>query len=296
MAEPSFTAAELTRLPGFQLLRRHYAAGTVLGLHAHLEAQLVYALSGVMRVETEAGRWLVPPQAAVWLPPLCPHAIEMGTDVAMFAVYYEPAACQRWQPGDWSGQVFALSVTALMRTVLAALSAGAHTAAAWEPARGAGIGVAGEDAGEMGSGTRAVLLARLLLDEVARQPAAPTFLPLPTSAGARRAALLALEDTACRLSLEALAAQAASSPRTLSRCFPAETGMSYKAWRQRARIVAAVDMLAEGRAIKQVAARTGFASTAAFSYSFRQIMGETPAMFRAQHDGRLSGELRRSRG
>ena len=245
-------------MPAFQLLQRHYASGTVLGSHVHREAQLVYALSGAMRVETTAGRWLVPSMAAVWLPPLCPHAIEMNTDVTMFAIYYTPQICTCWCPGNWMEQVFALSVTALMRAIRTALSEGA------EP-------------------ERAALMAQLLLHEVARQPVAPTFLPLPNSEPARRAAALALADPACRQGLDALATQTASSPRTLSRYFHRETGLSYKTWRQRARIVAAVDMLMQGVPIKQIAERTGFAGPAAFSYAFRQVMGQTPAEFRGRH-------------
>jgi AraC-like DNA-binding protein len=82
-----------------------------------------------------------------------------------------------------------------------------------------------------------------------------------------------------QLNIGELASHAATSVRTISRLFPSETGLTFKAWRQRARIVLAIDQLSEGSAISQVAAHTGFASTAAFSFAFRQVTRMTPTAF-----------------
>ena len=60
--------------------------------------------------------------------------------------------------------------------------------------------------------------------------------------------------------------------------------MSFKAWRQRARIVQAMDRLARGNAIAAVSAQTGFASTAAFSSAFRQVTAMTPTAFLERPD------------
>ena len=45
-----------------------YPAGQATRWHEHPRAQLVYAISGVMAVTTEAGVWVVPPERAVWVP------------------------------------------------------------------------------------------------------------------------------------------------------------------------------------------------------------------------------------
>ena len=121
----------------------------------------------------------------------------------------------------------------------------------------------------------------LVLHELTEAPDAPTFLPLPTSTIARRLADLAFADHRNRLSVIELASRAATSVRTISRLFPAETGMTFKAWRQRARIVQTIDHLAAGTAISQVSANAGFASTAAFSFAFRQVTTMTPTTFLA---------------
>jgi transcriptional regulator GlxA family with amidase domain len=84
--------------------------------------------------------------------------------------------------------------------------------------------------------------------------------------------------------MEELAREAGTSARTISRLFPIETRLTFKEWRQRARIMAAVEMLGTGhRSVKQVASRLGFSSTAAFGHAFRQIMGVPPGrMLRKQ--------------
>lgn len=106
------------------------------------------------------------------------------------------------------------------------------------------------------------LAVRMILHELTETPDAPTFLPLPPGTIGRRIADLALADPRCQLDIDELASRAANSVRAISRLFPAETGLTYKAWRQRARIVLAIDRLATGSAISRVASQAGFARTA----------------------------------
>ena len=84
-----------------------------------------------------------------------------------------------------------------------------------------------------------------------------------------------------------LAREAGASARTITRLFPAGTDLTFKEWRQRARILASVAMLDNGRAsVGGVAARLGFSSAAAFGHAFRQVLGVTPSEFQGRSDGR----------
>jgi hypothetical protein len=67
--------------PGAELVTRH----------AHLRAQLLYAIRGVMRTTTDKGAWLVPPAQAVWIPPGVMHEVEMTQPVSLRSVYIDPA-------------------------------------------------------------------------------------------------------------------------------------------------------------------------------------------------------------
>ncbi len=224
-------------------------------MHAHGEAQLTFAASGMVQVHTEAGRWLVPPQLAAWIPAGVAHQVEVLTDAELWMVHWQTPAMRKWSPPTLLDRAFALRVTPLLRSLLDA---------AFVPSIEPG---------------KAELLVRLMLHELNMTADAPTFLPLPTSPIGQRVAEVAFADHQNRLDVAELAARAATSVRTLSRLFPAETGLTFKAWRQRARIAHAMDRLARGNAIAQVSAEAGFASTAAFSCAFRQVTAMTPTTF-----------------
>ena len=50
-----------------------YPANTQLARHSHRRAQFLYAMNGMMKVETDDGQWLVPPYSGVWIPAIRPH-------------------------------------------------------------------------------------------------------------------------------------------------------------------------------------------------------------------------------
>ena len=226
-------------------------------MHAHDEAQLIFAASGTMQVHTDSGRWLVPPQLAVWVPARVAHRVEVLSDTEHWMIYWQAAASRAWAPSEALDRAFALRVTPLLRELIfAAFLADAPP-------------------------EKTELVVRLILHELTETPDAPTFLPLPESAIGRRVADLALGDARGQVDIGELASRAATSARTISRLFPVETGLTYKAWRQRARIVLAIDRLSAGSAIAQVAVQAGFASTAAFCFAFRQVTKSTPTSFLA---------------
>lgn len=241
--------------PLFRLKRGSKRRGDRVDLHRHDEAQLICAAAGTVQVHTESGRWLVPPQLAVFVPPGALHRVDVLSDVDHRMIYFHPEAQAASAPPCTLNRAFALRVTPLLRALITEVFMD---------------GIAAE---------KAELISRLILHELTETPDAPTFLPLPASAVGRRVAEHALADAANRLDIAELASRAASSVRTVSRLFPAETGLTFKTWRQRARIVQAIDRLAGGAAIADAAAGTGFASTAAFCFAFRQVTGVTPSAF-----------------
>src|ERR1700722_5619147 len=74
---------------GVHLVARRYKKGVRLGTHMHREAQLVYAARGTMQVTTPKGRWLVPPDRAVWVPARLGHSIDVLADIDMRTLYFE---------------------------------------------------------------------------------------------------------------------------------------------------------------------------------------------------------------
>ena len=115
-----------TERPLFRTMRGTKTRGETVALHAHDEAQLIFAASGTMQVYTEAGRWLVPPQLAVWAPAGIPHRIDVLSDTEFRMIYWQPEASRAWAPLGSLDRPFALRVSPLLRAlILAAFAADA---------------------------------------------------------------------------------------------------------------------------------------------------------------------------
>lgn len=115
---------------------------------------------------------------------------------------------------------------------------------------------------------------------------------MPRAHGARAVAEELIRDPALDLTVPQWAARVLSSPRTLRRDFLSETGLTFEQWRLLCRISAAVEFLAAGYDVDQVAMRVGFASRNGFTRAFKGRFGTTPYEFgRALHARPGAGEL-----
>jgi AraC-like DNA-binding protein len=72
----------------------------------------------------------------------------------------------------------------------------------------------------------------------------------------------------------------ATSARTLRRLFLAETGLSFGRWERRARLRAALPLLAAGAPVAAAARRAGYATPSAFVAAFRRTVGFPPGAYR----------------
>jgi transcriptional regulator GlxA family with amidase domain len=106
-------------------------------------------------------------------------------------------------------------------------------------------------------------------------------LPEPATAALRRALDAAVADPAGDLSVAALAARAALSPRHFSRVFVAELGLTPAAYVERIRIEAAQQYLeASGATLEVVAKAAGFRSAETMRRAFHRVLGTAPGAFR----------------
>lgn len=117
----------------------------------------------------------------------------------------------------------------------------------------------------------------LIAERLGSEPDARLHLPLPHDPVARRVASSIMSDPT--LSLDESLVAANTSRRTLERRFRAETDMSVGQWRRRARILAAVAMLAEGDTVTRTALAVGYATPSSFVAAFRSELGAPPREF-----------------
>jgi len=67
--------------------------------------------------------------------------------------------------------------------------------------------------------------------------------------------------------------------RTLSRVFERQTGLTFKKWQQRSRLLRAGELLRQGVPVTEVALMVGYESVSAFISIFRKEYGVTPGNF-----------------
>ena len=215
--------------------------------------QLAMASRGVMSVNTTQGTWVVPPHRAVWIPAGVQHRIDMFGSVAVRSLYFATSAVK-----GLPTRCLAVNVSPLLRElVLHAVRVGPLRRDIPTHAR----------------------LARVILDQLQTLPALGLQLPFPRDPRARRAADLMLRDPERRQTLDAVAHDAGASKRSLERLFRRDTHMTLGRWRQRARLIESLRLLAAGHAITTIALEVGYRSPSAFVAAFRRELGTTPGAY-----------------
>src|SRR6202042_3413065 len=193
---------------GVHLVARNYRKGVRLDTHMHREAQLVYAAKGTMQVTAPRGRWLVPPDRAVWVPARLEHAIDVLADIDMRTLYFDLKWLGLKKLSASLDSEFVVRVSGLLHESILALF------------------------DERNDAERTALLIRLAMLELHRAEDSTTFIPLPQEPRCRRAAEIVLDDPAALHEIETLARKVGTSARTLSRLFSSETQLSFKSWCQ----------------------------------------------------------------
>ncbi|KWR88157.1 AraC family transcriptional regulator [Cupriavidus sp. IDO] len=230
-----------------------YLPGHVTNPHQHPHAQLIHAVHGVMVVCTAEGQWIVPPTRGMWMPGGTTHWIRMVGRVQMRTAYIRPDAAP-----DLPERCTVLGISPLLRElILAAIDIPLPYTADSRDGR----------------------LMRLLLDEVMLVPSLPLHLPSPTDDGLRQicSAIVAAPDTP--LTLADWGQRLGVDPKTIQRRFARETGMTFGQWRQQARLLAALEKLAGGSKVVDVALDLGYESPSAFATMFRRQFGVPPSAF-----------------
>jgi AraC-like DNA-binding protein len=116
---------------------------------------------------------------------------------------------------------------------------------------------------------------------LAEQPS-PVVVPVGRSPELRRALHLTEERLGDRVRFEDVAEEVGLAPRSLSRRFEDETGMTWRAVLRRMRVLRAIEELAAGDTpVTEIAFTVGYTSLSAFNAAFRELTGRTPTEYRA---------------
>ena len=226
----------------------------VIEPHSHERAQLIFAPTGTMRVITGRAMWIVPPQRALWMPAGTVHGIEMVDRVTMRTLYLREDAA-----ASMPDECRVLQVSPLLRELIV---------------RATELPLHYDEHGP------ASHLVALLLAELHNSQVLKLRLPMPHSPRMTTLCRALLDHPGDPRTLDDWANSMNASARTLARLFRKETGLSFAAWRQQARVLEAMGRLGGGAPVTQVALDLGYDSVSAFSAMFRRACGASPSDYR----------------
>src|SRR5699024_1532749 len=227
------------------------------GFRRHRKNQFLMVLQGVFHCEMNGNLWTVPPQSAIWVPgDQTMHNVEIKGPFEGYATFIAPEMASRL-PSHYC----AISATPLLRELV--IRDASHPA----------------DWPEGGTENH---LAAHLVNEIATAPTGNFNLPIPTDRRLRKMADMMLANPAERGTMETWAGRVGLSKRTLARLLLDQTGMSFRRWRQQLNILLAVEWLAKGASIQQVASDLGYESASSFVTMFRKALGISPGRYMAE--------------
>ncbi len=211
---------------------------------------LVFATSGLITAVTDTEAWTIPAQRALCVPDGTRVRIASARSASVHSLYFATDL------GVLGNEVRVVRLASLTRELVFHAVALAPMTLETAPRRA---------------------LVTLLKEQLEDAPEAALDLALPADPVARGLAEAIMDDPA--VGLDQRLGGAAASRRTIERRFAAETFLSLGQWHRRARLLAAVGMLAGGQSVTDVALTVGYASSSAFGAAFKAELGASPREF-----------------
>ena len=231
-------------------------AGTIFDWHTHDDHQLAWAAQGVLTVRSGSSAWVLPPTRALWIPAGVRHETLSASSTTMRAAYVRPERC----PISWS-HCTPVAVAPLLAELLEYL------------------------VDEQLGPEQRTHAERVLVDLLAPVAVVSFDVRMPSEERSRRVAELLVEDPSDNRTLVQWGHEVGASGRTLARAFLNETSLPFGRWRALLRLRAAMEELANGVPVANVARSVGYESVSAFVASFRRETGITPgAYFKRESD------------
>lgn len=236
-----------------RIITADYVAGADFPMRMQAHGKFVFAWSGLMEVSM-AGAWSVaPPQSAIWLPPRAAHGCRTASG-GRFTTISLASQTSRALPK----RPCCLGVTPLLRAIAVDFAE-----------RGIADPATPEDR----------RLGDVVVDLLSKAPERQGYLPLTADALLRPIVDRLQREPGDRRSMAEWARLLGVSERTLARRWLAELALPFGEWRERLRITAAIALLDEGLAVRELADRLGYAGASSFIAMFRRQTGRTPAAF-----------------
>lgn len=245
---------EVDAVPRPLIATRHdYPDGGTLPLHRHRRGQLISGICGVLVMSTPQGRWVVPPDFGLWIPPGVLHEVRMMGAVTTHSLYLEPALT-----GAMPDRCQVVGLSPFVRSLIVRA---VDVPADYDPDSHGGAVMA------------------LIAYEMRHLPVQPLSVPFPTSPALADQCRRFLRRPAVHETIERWCESLGVSRRAFTRLFRRETGLSFLEWRQQACLAAALPRLVAGESVTSVAIDLGYDNPAAFTAMFKRVLGSSPRAY-----------------
>lgn len=229
---------------------KDYPHGTVEAEHSHRCAQLLHSLSGVIRIETAQGSWVIPPSKGMWIPAGVPHSLHISGAVKVRTLFVDPLA-----RADLPNRCTVVDISLLLKALI--------VEAINVPL-------------ERPTGSRDERIIELILDELRRLKGLSFYAPTPTSADLKQLCHDISQRIAHPWTTADIAGWLSVSERTVLRRFQQELGMTFSEWLRQKRLQYALESLGMGHSVLDTALAIGYESPSAFSAMFKSRLGVSP--------------------
>lgn len=242
--EPSVAAGDAIQLP----------ADAFAPPYERHPARLIYSPNGVLVVQNESGHWVVPPVTALRLMPGTPYTLRKADQVQVRTIDLPDALSRRL----WADNCL-YRLTSLSRELLESINARATSH-------------------RDGNDSRMLFLVDQLAEAgLWQDERRHRCRSAPKDPRVAYICDYLYHNLDTNKTLQEWAVELKNDTRTLHRLFVQEFGMPFVQWRQQIRLMAALEWLAEGRQVMDVALDLGYQTQSAFAAMFRRNMGITPS-------------------
>lgn len=226
--------------------------------HTHPWGQLTYTSNGVLTVVTDVGKFVIPPNKALWLPPNVAHETYCRFGGEFRSVYIDNQFVERI-----GTNVKTVEVSDLLRSLILAVCDWPH---------------------DYELTAKRQRLIDVFIDTLEEAPENQLMMPLTSDPRILPIVSELIAEPGSSKTLTQWGQQVGASGRTINRLFQAHLNMSFSAWRQKLKALKAVEMLATNMPHQHIAQQLGFESDSAFNTSFKKHFGISPGQFAKQHN------------
>ena len=240
----------------------NHSSQRVTQRHGHSRGQLLGTLQGLISIEAESCQWVVPATHCVWIPPNVQHGLlRSHGPFEGWSIYIQKNACTKLPV-----KPYILELSDLLREAITRTMSWHNSELEPEQKR----------------------LIAVILDEIRTMPKVELALPMPKDIRLLKIALALSDNPGDNKKINDWGVWAGISRRSLTRRFTNETGFNFTQWRQKLRMLKALELLAAGKPITEISLYLGYDNISGFISIFRGNFGVTPGNYQKSMINRLA--------